>query len=522
MNSPDKRRANSSHVLRTGPGHATRQNHAMSRQSAGSNDKHSNSSSHFMSSLPARAAMTTTSSSSSSSSNIAAGSQDMNHQDSKSASSCANKDKESILPSQTGHVKQIIQERERGAALLREKDERIAILEKEMAVMRQDFSRQLHELRQSESETATFWQAKHSALNQQFLRTDTELRVLRSEAESQEAERRELRQGWDLLRREVKARDDEICLLKSQVRDMKKFLSTSTRTDGQTTDEVFGDGMARLGNGLQNWVITHFRRAKLVDFDRIDEATLAELNERCPCTVDFDRIDEATLAELNELVPMYEDLARAAKVHMLQSIVSRILVEMVFGIYFLGLSDEQMQHFRQMEKTLSQLVLSEESVNQWRASTLALLRRDAPRLLQDETGTHIEKVTLRINRILDTITTDGDRPTPSTSTVAASRSDTRDSSLRTLVANSVELARLLVAQKAVLRVHMPEVLPHQQVLVDPDTMEDVGGEDEDALASREIWCVVFPGVVKYGDENGGQMQLRNVIAKAKVLCQPQD
>ena len=43
------------------------------------------------------------------------------------------------------------------------------------------------------------------------------------------------------------------------------LVSTSTRTDGvsATSDEVFGDGMARLGNGLQNWVIVNFRKVKL-------------------------------------------------------------------------------------------------------------------------------------------------------------------------------------------------------------------------------------------------------------------
>ena len=51
---------------------------------------------------------------------------------------------------------------------------------------------------------------------------------------------------------------------------------------------------------------------------------------------------------------MYEDLVQTAKVHLLQSIVSRILVEMVFDGYFVGLSDEQTQQFRQMERMLSE------------------------------------------------------------------------------------------------------------------------------------------------------------------------
>ena len=101
-------------------------------------------------------------------------------------------------------------------------------------------------------------------------------------------------------------------------------------------------------------------------------------------------------------------------------------------------------------------------------------------------------------------------------------SEARDSALRVLVNNSIELARLLVVQKAVLRVHMPEILPHQRILFEAATMEDIGGEDEEALADREICCVVFPGVIKHGDENGGQMQFMNVLSKAKVLCSPED
>ena len=149
------------------------------------------------------------------------------------------------------------------AHVLREKDERIAYLEKEMAIMEREFHQELDKLSQAESETATFWQGKHSALNQQFLRTDTELRLLRAEVDVREAEREELRQGVEVLRRELQDRDDEIRRLRGQVRGLKDFVSTSTRTDDQTSDEVFGDGMTKLGNGLQNWVITNFRKAKL-------------------------------------------------------------------------------------------------------------------------------------------------------------------------------------------------------------------------------------------------------------------
>ncbi|CAM1509330.1 Fc.00g030690.m01.CDS01 [Cosmosporella sp. VM-42] len=354
-------------------------------------------------------------------------------------------------------------ERER-EGLLKEKDEKIGYLEREMEIMEREFHKELDKLSQNESETATFWQAKHSALNQQFLRTDTELRLLRAEVDVRDAEREELREGWEVLRRELKERDDEIRGLRGQVRGLKEWVSTSTRTDGQTSDEVFGD--------------------------------------------DLEDLDEATLAELNELVPMYEDLAQTAKVHLLQSIVSRILVEMVFDAYFVGLSDEQTQQFRQMERMLSEFASSDEPINQWRSSTLTLLRREAPSHLTLQTTHHTERVITRINTLLTPLTRIP--PTPA-----------RDTALRVLINNSIELARLLVVQKAVLSVYMPPILPHQQVLFEAETMEDLGGEDEDMLDGREICCVAFPGVIKRGDENGGHLQYRNVIAKARVLCSPE-
>lgn len=216
----------------------------------------------------------------------------------------------------------------------KEKDQRIAHLERELAAMGTGFQRELDRLSQNESETASFWQAKHSALNQQFLRTDTDLRLLRDEMRAREAEAEELTRGWrEALRAEATARDDEVRDLRAQVRGLKDWVSTSTRTDdmANTSDEVLGEGMARLGNGLQNWVITNFRRAKL----------------------DLSRAGEPTLREIAGLLPMYEELAQTAKVHLLQSIVSSILVRRIFGAYFVGLSAEQEEQLRHAEELMA-------------------------------------------------------------------------------------------------------------------------------------------------------------------------
>lgn len=156
-------------------------------------------------------------------------------------------------------------EKEAAAAQqLREKDDRIAELQWELVQLEAEFARQVELLSQNESETAAFWQAKHSGLNQQFLRTDTELRLLRAEVDVRDAEREELKEGWDVLKRELRERDDEVRRLQALNRGLKEQVSTSTRAyHEQTSDDQFGDDMARLGNGLQNWIIVHFRKAKI-------------------------------------------------------------------------------------------------------------------------------------------------------------------------------------------------------------------------------------------------------------------
>ncbi|KAK1596143.1 uncharacterized protein LY79DRAFT_545542, partial [Colletotrichum navitas] len=340
--------------------------------------------------------------------------------------------------------------------------------------MEREFTRELDKLSQNESETAVFWQAKHSDLNQQFLRADAELRLLRQEAEARDADR-------DALRREAAE-------LRAQVRGLKEFVSTSTRTSGQTSDEVFCDGMARLSNGLQNWVIVNFRKVKL----------------------DISAASEDVREELGRLVPMYADLEPSAKVHMLQSIVSRVLVDVIFDSYFFGLSKEQAEQLKAVEQTLSSFVDSPEAINNWRSATLALLHREAEAKMQAETSAATDRVIARVNRILDAVVA-ADAP-PVT--------DARDAALRALVASAVDLARQLSVQKAVFRVFVPDIVPHQRTRFDPATMEDIGGEDEDELAHRDIACVTFPGVIKRGDESGGHMQYQNVIAKARVLCSP--
>lgn len=150
---------------------------------------------------------------------------------------------------------------------------------------------------------------------------------------------------------------------------------------------------------------------------------------------------------------------------------------------------------------------SAESMNQWRSTTLAIIRKEAPQKLQTEIAVVVEAIVTQVNSIMSSVSD-------------AQSSETRDQSLRALITSSIELSRLLRVQKAVFSIIMPSIEDHQRTMFDAECMEDIGGEDEDTLHEREIRCVTFPGIVKNGDENGERGHLRNVVAKIRVLCAP--
>lgn len=146
-------------------------------------------------------------------------------------------------------------------------------------------------------------------------------------------------------------------------------------------------------------------------------------------------------------------------------------------------------------------------MNGWRSTTLGVLQKEAPQRLHTETAAIVDSIVNQINSI-------------ATSISDIQPSETRDQSLRVLINSSIELSRLLRVQKAVFTVIMPSLEDHQRTMFDSESMEDIGGEDEETLSEREIRCVTFPGIVKAGDENGERGYLRNVVAKTRVLCTP--
>lgn len=262
--------------------------------------------------------------------------------------------------------------KEKDGQLLREKDEKIATLKRDLAEMATEFERTLDRLSHSESETASYWQAKHSALAQQHTRAETELSLLQAELDIRMAEREEMRETLDVMRVALGAREKEVQSLTGHLAKMKQWISASTRMDDQTSDQEFAELMMKLMNGLQNWVISHFKKARLgrkmlsPQYQDITRGKTSSLMITLSCHADISSAGDDVVGELARLVPEFAQVACQSKLALLQSIVSRTMVELVFEPYFPGLPEDQNKRLQAHEHDLSQLSTSHgESHTAW-------------------------------------------------------------------------------------------------------------------------------------------------------------
>lgn len=393
-----------------------------------------------------------------------------------------------------------------------DKDTIIARLSTSNAQLEASFVTELSHLSTALSETAEslaelqidhqHLQDSWAGLNIDFAATRDENVRLREELEHKEdgerenktrissllIERDSLRGRYEAARASAQDRTDEVESLRAQVQGLKRWVSSSGRSEGQVTDSAIRTSVSDLAAGLQNWVLKNFRRSRLKPSTEI-EADIREV--------------------LDELAPTWESILEngTAKVHLLQSLVSRLLLNQIFGSYFVGLPQGQEEQIRSFETWLSGNAGEEADVNQWRSATLGAL--DKSSLIEKfarRTEEVVDELAREIMLLLNGIT------------ISELPSEQVLSSLKALVTEAISLHRTLRVQKARFGMHMPLIQPHQIEQFDPETMEDIGGEDEEALSGREVMCVTFPGLMKEGDEMGERTELRNCVAKAKVLC----
>ncbi|KAI9836015.1 MAG: hypothetical protein M1837_003533 [Sclerophora amabilis] len=274
---------------------------------------------------------------------------------------------------------------------------------------------------------------------------------------------------------------------RQQISGLKHDISTSTRMHGQVTDDELRDRIYVLGHDLQNWIINKFRRAKIEP--------------------DREKLPEIIKDDIIAFAPSYKSMATVSKFDTINAIVSGILVYDVLKCYFFGMEENRVDTFQIVESYLN-MMLNPVHINRLRGTTLALIMESNPDFINDHKNKLAAQVEDRINNILAGMTG------------ASSPSKVRDKTLRSIIDQAVVLSQTFRVQHAQFTVEIPSTDPALPAAFDPAIMEDIKAGEEDDLMGRPILGVTFPAVFKAGDANGENLHLKNVIVKAKVLCQP--
>ncbi|KAI9869353.1 MAG: hypothetical protein M1813_000142 [Trichoglossum hirsutum] len=341
------------------------------------------------------------------------------------------------------------------------------------------------------------WVSKHNEVRDEYLKLECELRNLQGrlseintkwqakwEQESGQfhSETNQYRDALHIAQKEKQDRDNENQELRRQVLELKHSISTSTRMESVITDNMVRESVSTLGHHLQNWTINNFRKAK----------------------IDVSELPEEVKQIVSEAVPAYSTLLATSKLNVIQSVISTILVDKVFGVYFFGLLDERTSQIQAMEEYL-ETIGTPASTNQWRSLTLALIRHTPDSAFKDQTATSIAAVADHVNKTLTALT-------------GIQSSDSRDRTLQAILEEAVELSRLFRAQRAQFRIVSPRCAAAASKdgddsdgdddggeEFDGGSMEDINGEDEAELLGRRVGCVTFPAVYKTGDGNGDNL-----------------
>ena len=237
--------------------------------------------------------------------------------------------------------------------------------------------------------------------------------------------------------------------------------------------------------------------------------------------IDISNLSDPVRLEVEGLLPNFSRMIRTTSTpNVIQSIVASILVTDVFHIYYFGLDEEHTDYLRRMEDhmtligkpsanriSLGDLFLRcftlalPVKANEWRSTTLSIIRQSPTPDFQNHAMGLSRRTHDRINRILDELTGTG-------------TNGTRDKGLQSVLDQSIDLSQAFRVQRAQLIVHLPATMPDSRLAFDSEIMEDITGEDDEVLEGEDVKCVIFPYVLKLGDETGDNVSSIQCRCKA--------
>ncbi|KAI1189348.1 hypothetical protein F5B17DRAFT_391624 [Nemania serpens] len=323
----------------------------------------------------------------------------------------------------------------------------------------------------------------------------------------------EYRSARDRYTQSLQAKDAEIQELrnqleatKEQIREMKKQILATKPPDADflrlRDEDHFDHRCQQLCSHVQQWVLR---------FSKFSDMRACRLTKEINDEKIIDRLDNSIL-DGSDVDEYLKD--RVARRDIFMSMTMNMIWEFVFTRYLFGMDREQRQKLKSLEKLLTD-VGPPHAVRQWRAITLTLLSKRPA--FGDQRNQDTEAVVQAILQTLSMIL-----PPPSNLEAQI------QSQLRRVMREAVDLSIEMRTQRAEYMM-LPPLQPEydangeltQTVAFKASLMDERSGDSTMSNEAYEaqgaiVRCVLFPLVVKKGDDNGvGDDEI--VVSPAQVL-----
>jgi hypothetical protein len=293
---------------------------------------------------------------------------------------------------------------------------------------------------------------------------------------------------WNELRSRLHATEKESQERLHQLLSLKSSISSLTRPDSQITDSELADSFTQLFNRVREWVISNFRRTKM----------------------DAGKLPPETVKALRSLTPAYESIEKPDRLALFQALVSSALMQVLEEPLILGLHTSPLAAIRPFAESIQD---AGSEYREWRRATVrAVEGSSTKKFLEQEKSNVLHKIAGEIAHLLFTLT-------------STNLSSHAQSALMNILSAVADLQRTIVLQKAryqVLFFRSSET--NSNCAFDDQRMESVNDldgtmdDDCDMLDDRRFLFCMFPCLEKFGDEWGDNLEVSNILLKAKVCC----
>ncbi|KAI5256322.1 hypothetical protein E4T42_01550 [Aureobasidium subglaciale] len=277
----------------------------------------------------------------------------------------------------------------------------------------------------------------------------------------------------------------QVMVLQKQLLELRTNIAARPGTQTDVSDQEILDMMNKFNHLVQNW---------------------------------FEKI--TALQDAKSLRKLYTTFDTSIKIFAFQATVMYLLMP-IFDARFFGLPEE----LQGLESAAQAMISTCPTFNDWRKTTHNYLKQgndDLEKRYQDSQAKAQAHLVEQVCKIMSALTG---------LTVVEEQGRT----LSSVVKHAVSLSQVLGCQRATYRCFLPEADAEDDIEFDYTTMEDLMNEQEEDGLAKDIRCVVFPALQKTGGETGenvrhpysvkparltnpGQMNVMNVLMKAKVLC----